>query len=543
MSWFANLSTRIKLLVGFGAIWVLLLAVIVMAHGVIAKIANNEVDIRDFGMERTLNIQEMTSHLHFSRGELLEMSLGIDEPNRRGVEEDIRKRATEIDGLQKRIRSLDRSGLHQRRYGELEDQLAEYRRLRNQVITFINQGKAEDARKVVLGEMNDKYERLRGTLADMRRVEYERLIAAIERDTREATSAIQFFWALGGAAFALGLVLIMVLNRTIAKPLKAMADLAAQIAGGDLTVSLPTSGGRNEVGALAQALQNMVGSLRRSTSEISEAVNLLGAAANEIMTATAQIAAGTAETAAAISQTTSTVEQVRQAAQLSNTKAEDVSSRAQGVAQVSRQGNQALDEASGGMRNINQEMESLATTMVFLSEQGQSIGGIIATVTDLADQSNLLAVNAAIEAARAGEQGKGFAVVAQEIKNLADQSKQATTEVRTILSDIQKATSAAVMATEQVSKAVDAGAKQFAQAGEAIRTLADSTTEAAQAATQIAVSSHEQVVGMDQVGVAMENVNQAGTDTAATMKQVELAAHDLNQLGQNLMQLVKRYTL
>jgi methyl-accepting chemotaxis protein len=110
-----------------------------------------------------------------------------------------------------------------------------------------------------------------------------------------------------------------------------------------------------------------------------------------------------------------------------------------------------------GMKKIQTQMESIAESVVKLSEQSQAIGEIIASVNDLAEQSNLLAVNAAIEAAKAGEQGKGFAVVAQEVKSLAEQSKQATSQVRTIFNDIQKATTAAVLATEQ-------GARRWSQA-------------------------------------------------------------------------------
>jgi methyl-accepting chemotaxis protein len=193
------------------------------------------------------------------------------------------------------------------------------------------------------------------------------------------------------------------------------------------------------------------------------------------------------------------------------------------------------------MNRIREQMDSIAQTIVRLSEQSQSIGGIIASVTDIADQSNLLAVNAAIEAAKAGEHGKGFAVVAQEIKNLAGQSKQATSEVRNILNDVQKATSAAVMATEQGSKAVETGVKQSVLAGEAIRFLSESSNEAVQAATQIVASSQQQVVGMDQISVAMQNINQAGTETAVSMVQSEKAAKNLHELGQKLKDMVDRF--
>lgn len=285
----------------------------------------------------------------------------------------------------------------------------------------------------------------------------------------------------------------------------------------------------------------IVRSTATSITSIIEGIATLGSSASEILASTTQVASGTAETATAISETSATVEEVRQAARLSSDKAQSVSDSAQRVAEVSRSGLKAVEETATGMLRIRGQMESIAQSIVRLSEQSQSIGGIIASVTDLADQSNLLAVNAAIEAVGAGEQGKRFAVVAQEIRSLAEQSKQATAQVRDILSDIQKATSAAVMATEQGAKAVDAGVRQSEQTGEAIRLLAESSAEAAQASTQIVASSHQQVIGMDQIGTAMENINQAGAQTAASMSQAETAARDLNELGMKLKQLVEQY--
>ena len=160
-------------------------------------------------------------------------------------------------------------------------------------------------------------------------------------------------------------------------------------------------------------------------------------------------------------------------------------------------------------------------------------------MNDVANQSNLLAVNAAIEAAKAGEQGKGFAVVAQEIRNLAEQSKKATAQVRTILFDVQKTTSAAVMAAEQGNKAVEAGVRQSAKAGEAIQVLTESTRDAANVAIQIVASSKQQLIGMDQIGLAIKTINQAGSENASSMKQVKQSARDLNELGLKLKALVE----
>ncbi len=297
------------------------------------------------------------------------------------------------------------------------------------------------------------------------------------------------------------------------------------------------------VGAGVFLTQSIFRVIKRLGQEMREGASVLASSASEIVATTNQVAASAAETAAAVSETSATVEEVKQTAGVASEKAKYVSESAQKVSHVSQAGRKSVESTIAGMHRIEEQMESIAESIVRLSEQGQAIGEIIATVNDLAEQSNLLAVNAAIEAAKAGEQGKGFAVVAQEVKRLAEQSKQATTQVRTILSDIQKATSAAVMATEQGNKAVEAGVKQSAEAGESIRLLSDSVTEAAQAAVQIAASSQQQMVGMDQVALAMENIKQASMQNVSGTKQAETAARGLDELGKKLLQVLEQYRI
>jgi methyl-accepting chemotaxis protein len=326
----------------------------------------------------------------------------------------------------------------------------------------------------------------------------------------------------------------------MAASLNGMADVAGKIADGDLRVQVRP---QSEKDVLGNAFATMVDNLRKLSSELAEGVNVLGSSANEISTSTSQLAASAAESAAAVSETTTTVEEVRQTAQVASQKARSVSDSAQKAAQISQGGRKSTEDVGAGMARIRQQMDAIAASMTRLSEQSQAIGQIIATVEDLAAQSNLLAVNAAIEAAKAGEHGKGFGVVAQEVRSLAEQSRQATSQVRTILSDIQKATTSAVLATEQGGKAVEAGAKQSEVAGESIQALAGSVDEAAQAATQIAASSQQQLVGVDQVATAMESIKQASTQNVSSAKQLEVAARNLSELGQRLKHMVARYKL
>lgn len=279
---------------------------------------------------------------------------------------------------------------------------------------------------------------------------------------------------------------------------------------------------------------------RGITRQLRKATTQLASSSAELSAAASQLASGAAETATAVSETTSTVEEIKNTAEVASEKARYVSESAQKATQAAQGGKKAVDESTDAMKRIQEQMGSIAEGIISLSEQSATIGEITATVSDIAEQSNLLAVNAAIEAAKAGEQGKGFAVVAQEVKILATQSKQATDQVRSILSDIQKGINTAVMLTEQGSKAADAGVKQSAVAGESIQVLVASVTEASQAAIQIAASSQQQLAGMEQVASAMENIKQVSTESASSTKQTESTARSLHDLSEKLLQMVER---
>jgi PAS domain S-box-containing protein len=292
----------------------------------------------------------------------------------------------------------------------------------------------------------------------------------------------------------------------------------------------------------------MAGSLRNITDrkhieeQLREGAELLATATLQIMTSLSQLVASTTETAATVTQTATTVDEVKQTAYLARQKAADVSTSAQYAVQVSQDGSKAVEAATIGMNRIREQLHSIAESVVKLGEQSHTIGDIIATVNDVAEQSNLLAVNAAIEAAKAGELGKGFAVVAHEVRNLANRSKQATAQVHTILNDIRKASTVAVMVTEQGTKSAETGVRQALEAGESIMALSTSISEAAQVVSQIAASGQQQVIGMDQVAVAMANVKTASSQNANEMKRIESAAQNLNKVGQTLQQLVSQLT-
>lgn len=340
--------------------------------------------------------------------------------------------------------------------------------------------------------------------------------------------------------FVAVLLISFPLSGAITRPIARAVDLAVAISSGDLSKSLDVKGS-DEVGRLAAALNNMVDNLREQTQRTLEGVNVLWSSAAEISSTVVQLGQTTARMSAAVAETSTTVEEVKQSARVASERAKKVASDAQQAVEISTAGTRATKDTTDKMNHIKEQMASIGETVVKLSRQSQAIEAIIASVQDLADQSNLLAVNASIEAARAGDQGRGFAVVAHEIKSLAEQSRDATTQVRSILEETRKWVSAVVMAAEEGGKAVEAGVVQSAVAGESIHSLAGSLAASSQSAQIIDTSAEQQFVGIDQVAQAMTNIEHAMQQNLAGMTQLEGAARRLEELGESLKGVVERY--
>jgi len=543
MKYFVNLSMRVKLIYSFGLIWLMFLVIIIVAYRGIQQVTQSEKNLYDNHFEMAINMLQLRANQNFNRAAILEMLVTRNTSEQLSLEKSINEREISINDIIEKVSKLDNGPQFQNQLKVMKDYIGAYRDTRKEEIDLIKEGKVGEAQKLGTDSQSDRFEKIRllaAAIGDKAKKDADDQLVI---DQQQADSSILLFIILGIAALFFSVLIVIIMNRTIARPLTGITKTASRIASGDLTVEISVIERKDEVGLLNNAFNQMVKKLRESIKDILEGINMLGSSASEILAATTQVASGAAETATAISETTATVEEVRQAAQLSSQKASRVSENAQQVVKITQDGQKAVNETITSMHDIKTQMEAVANTIVRLSDQTLQIGGIIASVTDVADQSNLLAVNASIEAAKAGEQGKGFAVVADEIKRLAQQSKQSTIQVRTILNDIQKATSATVMATEQTSKAVDSGVMQSTRAGESIGNLAEGSNRAVEAAIQIVASSQQQVLGMDQINLAMTNLNQAGAENAASMIQSEKAARGLNELGLKLKLLVEQYKI
>jgi hypothetical protein len=272
--------------------------------------------------------------------------------------------------------------------------------------------------------------------------------------------------------------------------------------------------------------------------------HLQGAAAEievgaaNMMAIASQVAAGAAQTAAATNQTTATVEEVRQTAVSSQESARQLADNAQDVAQIADASRRQAEGTMGAYARIQEQMDTVAEAIDRLSEQTEAVGGIMTTVSDLAEQSNILSVNASIEAAKAGDQGRGFAVVALEVKTLSEQSKGAVGQVRRILAEIDRAGRSAVQAAEQGRLTIETGSVGVAQAEAGSLTLADAASETAKSASEISASSRQQLAGMEQISQAVGSINVAGDQSVEGAQRVEQEVRRLQELASRLMLLV-----
>lgn len=301
---------------------------------------------------------------------------------------------------------------------------------------------------------------------------------------------------------------------------------------------------------MSMAIDTYIGAMRRREQEAQgrfvEALNqyseTLGDSSKGILEATASQSVAAQEQATSVTEITTTLGELRQTSAQALERAEEVVLVSERSIETSASGSEAVEAAIQGMREIRSQVDAIAEKILMLSEQSQQIGEIIASVNEIAEQSKLVAFNASIEAGRAGEHGKGFAVVATEIRSLADQSKQATGQVRQLLSEIQSAINSAVVATEEGSKRAEAGTQLANRSGQTIHELAQSIEESANAARLIANASRQQAAGIEQASDAMSQINDAMNNAVAALQQTEEKTRALGRMTVDMGEVIASFT-
>ncbi|MEU4237044.1 methyl-accepting chemotaxis protein [Actinoplanes sp. NPDC026619] len=272
--------------------------------------------------------------------------------------------------------------------------------------------------------------------------------------------------------------------------------------------------------------------------EVGAAVGHIQSSSAQLEAAAAQQANGGRDQASAMSEITTTISELLITSRQIADSAQRVSKVAEDTADAARTGDATIDQTRASITAIRTQVDQIVQHMLALGEKSQQIGGVVDLVSELAEQTNILAINATIEASGAGEWGRRFAVVAEEIRKLADRTAGSAKEIRTMIEDVRGAVNTTVMATEIGAKAVDAGSRQFDDATNSFRRIAQLVATTSDATREIELSTKQQTTAVEQVNAAASDTARASRETEASAVQTRQTAAHLGTLSGDLLDLV-----
>lgn len=317
-------------------------------------------------------------------------------------------------------------------------------------------------------------------------------------------------------------------------------QLVERVGRGDLTARLAIQDD-DEMAALDRSLNQMVVNLSDITNKVTESSNGMLVTAEQVNAAVGAQSTGAAQQASAINETTTTLQQIKATSQQTLEKAASLLEVAERTKSEGSEGLQAVETAIESMQDIRKGMEDISTHIAELNERLQQIGDITTTVSELAQQSKMLALNASIEAAKAGDAGRGFAVVAEEVKDMAEQSRLATTQVQQILDEVRAASNRAVSSVESGNQSAIRGSDLAERAGKTLSGLNKVIHDTARGNQQIVAAVRQEAAGIEQIRYAMEEINKVTSQFVSATRQTESAADQLIDYATELQAMVHHF--
>jgi methyl-accepting chemotaxis protein len=326
----------------------------------------------------------------------------------------------------------------------------------------------------------------------------------------------------------------------IIEPVQEGSQVLETMAKGDLTPRI-TSNYQGDHQILKNSINKMGESVSAILNQVKEAVAATASAANQISSSTEEMAAGAQEQSSQATEVAGAVEQMTKTIYETTKNTGQATEASKNSGKVAKEGGHVVEETIEGMNRIAEVVRKSAETVQALGKSSDQIGEIVQVIDDIADQTNLLALNAAIEAARAGEQGRGFAVVADEVRKLAERTTKATKEIATMIKQIQKDTSGAVESMEQGTKEVEVGKQLAEKAGTSLQEIIHGAEQVLDIVSQVAAASEEQSSASEQISKNIESISSVTQQSASGIQQIAHASEDLNRLTLNLQELIAQF--
>ena len=346
-------------------------------------------------------------------------------------------------------------------------------------------------------------------------------------------------WMIGIVGICLGAVYGLV-NLLVLKPLHALTAVFRDIdqGKGDLTKRVPVGKGSDEIVELSRYFNSFLGKMQAALSSVNDATNRFVSSTVQLSTTVDDVVRAAEGQDARVLQSASAVEEMTMTAGEVARNSTEAARIAQETAETARNGQEVMTQTVIGMQQVSQAVVQAAGIITTLGRSSDQIGEIVRVIEDIADQTNLLALNAAIEAARAGEQGRGFAVVADEVRKLAERTTKATKEIGDMIRHIQQDTKSAVSSMDQGTNCVGHGVELANKTGEALSKIHSMINATAGMIQQIANAAEEQSVATRQIATDLESMTQTTSQTTSEVFKSARACHDLRLLARDLQKLV-----
>jgi methyl-accepting chemotaxis protein len=364
--------------------------------------------------------------------------------------------------------------------------------------------------------------------------------------------AMRGVWIMALSVFISAVIAVFFMwstNAMVLRPLIRIKETVEGFAQGDLTrragikVKLFGHEFDDEITSLGASVDEMAGQMSGVIGKITDSSNLLASAAEQLSASSSQIEEGanrqssqTAQAATAMEEMSATVIEVAKNSQ-------QVSESSRNAQEIATNGGEVVKQAVAAMQEVSESTAITAETIGKLGKSSEEIGTIVSVINDIADQTNLLALNAAIEAARAGEQGRGFAVVADEVRKLAERTTSATKEISSMISSIQTETSTAVESMDEGTKKVDNGVKLAHEAGEALGKIVTGVQNVTDMVSHIATSTEEQSATTDEISRNMDSISDIAKSSVQAIGEVSKATGEMARLAAELKDLVSNFRI
>jgi methyl-accepting chemotaxis protein WspA len=412
----------------------------------------------------------------------------------------------------------------------------------DEFIRLVQANKLDEAKKLFIEKARP--EQLAYLAAIYKLMDYQASLLAQDPDTakQEYNSGRKMIVSIGVLVTLVSAVLAFWITRSITVPLQRAVETAQRVAGGDLTAHIDVRT-RDETGQLLAALKNMlqnlakiVGAVQNSGIQVNSSVTAIAATGKEQQATASEIAATTTEIGATSKEISATS---RELVKTMN----EVSAVAEQSATLANSGQAGLSRMEETMRQVMEAAGSINAKLAVLNEKATNINQVVTTITKVADQTNLLSLNAAIEAEKAGEYGRGFAVVASEIRRLADQTAVATYDIEQTVKEIQSAVSAGVMGMDKFSEEVRRGMGDVQHVGGELSQIIQQVQALAPRVESVNEGMQAQATGAEQISQALTQLSEAAQQTVESLRHSTVAVDGLMEVSAGLHASVSRFSL